>query len=102
MVDDRMVRILRCSGAAEVIDALVAGPIAFSQLRRKAPKRVLEFSLRVLASEGALARSDAGSWDGKPRQDTIFSLTESGLAVAAALSDWHVWTAVYEQYLRDR
>lgn len=102
MVDDRVVRILRCPGAAEVIDALLAGPVAFSELRRRVPRRVLQASLRVLACEGVLVRSDAGSWDAKPRRDTEFSLTERGLAVAAVLSDWDVWVAVYEQYLRDR
>ncbi|MBB1152249.1 MULTISPECIES: hypothetical protein [Amycolatopsis] len=102
MVDDRVVRILRRTGAAEVIDALLTGPACLSRLRRTVPRRTLERSVRALAAEGALVRADAGSWDTGLRADTELRLTASGLAVAAVLSDWDVWVRVYEDYLRDR
>lgn len=57
---------------------------------------------RILRCPGALVRAEAGSWDTGLRSDTESRLTTSGLAVAAALSDWDIWVWLYEDCLRDR
>ncbi|WIX98384.1 hypothetical protein QRX60_30490 [Amycolatopsis mongoliensis] len=99
MADGRLMRVISCPGAVELLDELGTGPRAFDELRRIVPRRLLGPALRVLAAEGALRRSDAGSWDVRPAGDALFSLTGDGGRLADELSDLDVWVAVYDRYL---
>jgi DNA-binding HxlR family transcriptional regulator len=99
MTEAGLTRVICCPGAAELLDELASGARAFAELRRAFPRRVLEPALRVLAAEGALRRSPAGTWDGRPGGDVVVSLTAAGGRLVAELSDLDVWVAVYERYL---
>ncbi|WP_328453084.1 winged helix-turn-helix transcriptional regulator [Amycolatopsis sp. NBC_00438] len=99
MAETGLTRVICCRGAAELLDELASGPRAFAGLRRAFPRRVLEPALRVLAAEGALRRSPAGTWDGRPDGAVVFSLTATGRRLFADLSDLDVWVSVYEDYL---
>ncbi|MGW4401778.1 hypothetical protein ACWEHA_41300 [Amycolatopsis nivea] len=101
MADDRLVRLILCPGAVELIDVLVAGPCRFARLRRAIPRKVLEPALRTLAAEGALRRADGGSWDVRPRRDSVCALTGTGWRLARDLSDLDVWIAACDRSFGD-
>jgi DNA-binding HxlR family transcriptional regulator len=101
MADDRLARVISCAGAAEILDELVAGPRVLGELRRTVPRSVLGPALRLLAAQGAVRRSTAGSWDGRPLPATVFEITPAGRDLATGLSDLDIWVAVYERYLGD-
>jgi DNA-binding HxlR family transcriptional regulator len=101
MADDRLARVISCAGAPELLDVLANGPCVWGELGRAVPRRVLEPALRLLAAEGAIRRSDAGSWDVRPLSTTVFALTTAGSDLLGKLSDLDEWVAVYERYLDD-
>ncbi|WP_410622956.1 hypothetical protein [Amycolatopsis sp. cmx-8-4] len=99
MTEAVLTRVISCPGAAELLDELASGGRVFADLRRRFPRRVLDPALRVLAAEGALRRSEAGTWDEKSGRDVVLSLTGTGQRIVEDLSDLDVWVAVYERYL---
>ncbi|MEU5262956.1 hypothetical protein [Amycolatopsis sp. NPDC021455] len=101
MADDRLARVISCAGAAELLDTLVDGPRVLSELRGTVPRSVLEPALRLLAAEGAIRQSVAGSWDVRPLATTVFEITPTGRDLARGLSDLDAWIAVYERYFGD-
>lgn len=94
-----LARLISCPGAVELLDELADGPRTLAALARVVPRRMLEPALRVLAAQGALRRSKAGSWDGRPGGGSVFALTATGHRIIGELSDLDVWVAVYDDYL---
>lgn len=83
----------------ETLDALTHGPMTFSELRSyvRRGRRGLSDALRSVAARGLVTRTDSGSWDTKPPADTIYRLTEAGAQVVDELSNFTVWTAIYDR-----
>lgn len=99
MAEAGLTRVIRCPGAVELLDEIAPGGRVFAELRRAVPRRVLESALRLLAAEGALRRSPAGTWDGQPGGDVVYTLTAVGHRIVDELSDMDVWVSVYDDYL---
>ncbi|MFG1642763.1 hypothetical protein ACGFMK_20940 [Amycolatopsis sp. NPDC049252] len=99
MTEAVLTRVICCPGAAELLDALAPGGRSYAELRHTFPRRVLDPAVRVLAAEGAVRRSEPGTWDGKSGRGVVLSLTATGQRLVAELSDLDVWVAVYERYL---
>ncbi|MGW3961577.1 winged helix-turn-helix transcriptional regulator [Amycolatopsis sp. NPDC005003] len=99
MAEAGLTRLIRCPGAVELLDELASGARTVATLRRLVPRRLLEPALRALAAEGAIRRSSVGTWDSRPGDEVMFSLTAAGHRVVAGLSDLDVWVEVYERYL---
>jgi hypothetical protein len=99
MAEAGLSRVILCPGAVELLDELADGARTLAELRRVVPRRALEPALRLLAAEGALRRSRAGTWDGRPGGGSVFVLTATGRRIVDYLSDLDVWVAVYDGYL---
>ncbi|WP_284740393.1 hypothetical protein [Amycolatopsis sp. RTGN1] len=98
MAEAGLTRVILCPGAVELLDVLAGGARTLAELRRVVPRRALEPALRVLAAEGALRRSQAGTWDGRPGGGSVFALTATGRRLVDHLSDLDVWVTVYDDY----
>lgn len=99
MAEAGLARVIFCPGAVEVLDELAGGARTLGELRRVVPRRLLEPALRVLAAQGALRRSQGGTWDGRPGGGSVFGLTAAGHRIIGELSDLDVWVAVYDDFL---
>ena len=98
MAEAGLTRVILCPGAVELLDELAGSARTLADLRRVVPRRALEPALRVLAAEGALRRSQAGTWDGRPGGGSVFVLTVTGRRILGYLSDLDVWVAAYDDY----
>ena len=99
MAESGLTRVICCPGAVELLDELASGACTVAALRRAIPRRVLAPALRALAAEGAVRRSVVGTWDARPGDEVLLSLTAVGRRFVAGLSDLDVWVEVYERYL---
>ena len=83
----------------EVLDALSHGSTTFRELRALlgTRRRALVAALRVVGARGLVTRTENGSWDNKPPDDTVFRLSELGGQILAELSRFSVWTAMYDR-----